>query len=56
MSVLKNEHSNRQAGKGDAPRHSLSKFQKNFPKTDPSREFSGRVFLKKNNRTHIIYK
>ena len=52
MSVFKP----RSQGKGDRRSDQLSKFQKNFPNLQKDKPLTGKLFLKKNNRTIAIYK
>ena len=45
------------AGKGDAPRHKLSAFQKEFSKINmKGRKTTGEVTIKTGTRTRIVYK
>jgi hypothetical protein len=45
------------AGKGDAPRHNLTAFQKEFSKINlKRRKTTGEVTIKTETRTRIVYK
>jgi len=52
MSVFKP----RSQGKGDRRSDNFSKFNQNFPNLKADKPYAGEVFLKKNNKTTVIYK